>query len=95
MTHLNNASTDMLFSAILNLNTKDECLAFFQDICTIKELSDMSQRLMVAKMLSEGKIYQDISKETGASTTTISRVSRCLNYGSGGYRSALSKEENR
>ncbi len=93
MEKLHNPSTDMLFDAILNLETQDDCYNFFEDICTIKEIMDMSQRLMVARMLSSGKNYQEISKETGASTTTISRVSKCLNYGSGGYKKALSKED--
>lgn len=92
MNKLHNESTDKLFQAILNLETTDDCYAFFEDICTIKEIMDMSQRLMVARMLSLGKSYQEISKETGASTATISRVNKCLNYGSGGYRSALLKE---
>ena len=92
MNKLHNESTDKLFQAILNLETTDDCYAFFEDICTIKEIMDMSQRLMVARMLSLGKSYQEISKETGASTATISRVNKCLNYGSGGYASALSKE---
>ena len=66
---------------------------FFEDICTVKELQDISQRLSVAKMLKEGKSYQIISKETGASTATISRVNRSLCYGSGGYKSVLEKTE--
>ncbi len=93
MDKLHNPSTDMLFKAILGLETSEDCYNFFEDICTIKEIMDMSQRLMVARMLSQGKNYQEISKETGASTTTISRVSKCLNYGSGGYRKALAKED--
>ncbi len=92
MNKLHNTATDMLFQAVLGLESKEDCYNFFEDICTIKEISDMSQRLMVARMLSKGKNYQEISKETGASTTTISRVSKCLNYGSGGYKKALSKE---
>lgn len=92
MNKLHNESTDKLFQAILNLETTDDCYAFFEDICTIKEIMDMSQRLMVARMLSSGKSYQEISKETGASTATISRVNKCLNYGSGGYSAVLLKE---
>ena len=86
-----------LYTAILNLKTEDECAAFFEDICSIKELQDISQRLEVATMLHDGKNYQEVSRETGASTATICRVNKCLNYGSGGYRLALSrlnKEEN-
>ncbi len=91
MTKLHNEATDQLFTAVLNLSTIDECYDFFEDICTIKEIMDMSQRMIVAKMLDSGKSYQEISKETGASTATISRVNKCLNYGSDGYRNALKK----
>ena len=80
-----------LYTAILNLKTEDECAAFFEDICSIKELQDISQRLEVATMLHDGKNYQEVSRETGASTATICRVNKCLNYGSGGYRLALSR----
>ena len=80
-----------LYSAVLNLQTEEECAAFFQDICSIKELKDIAQRLEVATMLHEGKNYQEVSRETGASTATICRVNKCLNYGSGGYRQALSR----
>ena len=79
------------YKAVLSLETEEECIAFFEDICTIKELKDISQRLQVAKMLSEGFNYQEVSKETGASTATICRVNKCLNYGSGGYKNALDK----
>ena len=81
-----------LFAAILHLNTLEECEAFFEDLCTIKELQDLSQRYQVAKMLKKKKNYQDISKATGASTATISRVNKCLMYGTGGYRMALERE---
>ena len=80
-----------LFAAVLRLQTMDECAAFFEDLCTIRELQDISQRLKVASMLDQGKNYKEISEGTGASTATISRVNRCLNYGSGGYRGALDK----
>ena len=80
-----------LYTAILNLKTEDECAAFFEDICSIKELQDISQRLEVATMLHDGKNYQEVSRETGASTATICRVNKCLNYGSGGYRAAIEK----
>ena len=82
-----------LFEAILSLNTDKECEAFFEDLCTIKEIQDLSQRFQVAKMLNEKKNYQDISKTTGASTATISRVNKCLMYGKGGYRTALNKKQ--
>ena len=82
-----------LFEAILSLENIDECAAFFEDICTIKELQDLTQRLEVAKMLNSGIKYQTIEAKTGASTATISRVNKCLNYGSGGYKSVLAKLE--
>ena len=85
-----------LYLAVLNLTTEEECAAFFQDICSIKELKDIAQRLEVATLLHSGKNYQEVSRETGASTATICRVNKCLNYGSGGYRKALAlldKEE--
>ncbi len=88
---LNSKSIEKLFEAILLLETKEECLKFFEDVCTIKELQDMSQRLDVALQLKKGKSYQEISKNTGASTTTISRVNRCLMYGNGGYKAILEK----
>ncbi|MBE7037335.1 MAG: TrpR YerC/YecD [Ruminococcaceae bacterium] len=82
------------YEAILLLENQTECDKFFEDICTVKELQDISQRLSVAKMLKEGKSYQVISKETGASTATISRVNRCLLYGSGGYETILKRIKN-
>ena len=89
----NTRESKELFDAILSLNSAEECEAFFEDLCTIKEIQDLSQRFQVARMLSEKKNYQDISKTTGASTATISRVNKCLMYGSGGYRSALEKSK--
>ena len=83
--NIGNDRLDSLFEAVLKLRTKEECKSFFEDICTIKEMQDLSQRLEVAVMLVEGSSYQQISTTTGASTATISRVSRALNYGSGGY----------
>ena len=90
-----NKSTADLCKAILSLQTEAECLRFLEDICTIKEIQDISQRLKVASMLDEGNNYKEICDRTGASTATISRVNRCLIYGSGGYRTALDhlKEE--
>ena len=76
---------DHLFAAILSLETKEECYTFFEDVCTINELLSISQRFEVAKMLREGKTYLEISEDTGASTATISRVNRSLNYGNDGY----------
>ena len=80
-----------LVKALLTLKTEEECIAFIEDICTIKEVQDISQRLVVAKMLNEGEKYQNIEKETGASTATISRVNKCLVYGSGGYKTVLDR----
>lgn len=89
MVDLHSASIDRLFEAILNLKTTEDCYNFFEDICTIKELQDMAQRLDVAFLLTQGMNYQKISQEVNVSTATISRVSKCLNYGSGGYRNAI------
>ena len=93
MANIHSQSVDKLFEAILNLESVDDCYAFFEDICTIKEIQDMSQRLEVAIMLRNGLNYQDMSAQTGVSTATISRVSKCLNYGSGGYNAAIDKLE--
>lgn len=78
-------SIDYLFEAILSLKNKEECYTFFEDICTINELLSLTQRLEVAKMLREQKTYLEIAEKTGASTATISRVNRSLNYGNDGY----------
>ena len=83
------------FSAIISLSTEEECAAFFEDVCTIKEMEAITQRLSVALMLSRGEKYQDIESKTGASTATISRVNKCLNYGSGGYRTVIAKLHNK
>ena len=91
MNILNSKSIEKLFEAVMLLESKEECMKFFEDVCTIKELQDMSQRLDVALQLKKGKSYQEISKNTGASTTTISRVNRCLVYGNGGYNAILGK----
>ncbi len=79
---------DLFYEAILQLETPEECRAFFEDVCTIKEMQSMFQRLRVACLLDGGSNYVEVSEITGASSATISRVNRCLNYG-GGYRSAL------
>lgn len=76
---------DQLCNAVLKLETVEECYQFFEDICTISELKAMSQRLEVAKMLQKRHTYDEIVSRTGASTATISRVKRCLNYGADGY----------
>lgn len=82
---LHTEAVDQLFAAILSLETKEECYTFFEDICTINELLSLSQRFEVAKMLREKKTYLEIAEKTGASTATISRVNRSLNYGNDGY----------
>jgi len=83
--------TDQLCRAILSLDTMEECYQFFEDICTVGELRAMAQRLDVARMLYAGSTYDDIVAHTGASTATISRVKRCLNYGADGYTLVLEK----
>lgn len=82
---------DELFEAILSMQTINDCYNFFDDLCTISELRAMAQRFQVAKMLEQGQIYSDIVKETGASTATISRVNKCLTYGSDGYKLAIER----
>lgn len=77
---------DNLFKAILKLETIDECYRFFEDICTIKEIQSIAQRLEVARLLTLNNTYSEIEKETGASTATISRINRSLNYGVDGYK---------
>ena len=84
---------DNLYRAILTLENVQECATFLEDICTIQELEAISQRLEVARLLHEGKNYVDINKQTGASTATICRVSKCLSYGGGGYKTAILKME--
>lgn len=83
--------TDRLFEAILTLENVEECYAFFEDICTVNEIKSLAQRLEVAKMLQQKKTYQDIQQITHASTATISRVNRCLSYGSDGYKLILDR----
>ena len=85
------ANIQQFYRAVLELKTPEECEMFFDDISTIKELLDMGARLEVAKMLDDGKVFNDISKETGASSATISRVNKCLGYGPGGYRLVLDR----
>jgi TrpR-related protein YerC/YecD len=85
---------DNLFAAIVKLNNIEDVRKFFLDVCTVKEMEAMSQRLKVAELLSSGKNYQEVSAQTGASTATISRVNKCLLYGGGGYAIVLSEGEN-
>lgn len=82
---------DGLFEAILTLETPEECYRFFEDICTVKEVQAIAQRLQVVKLLIKNKTYHEIEAETGASTATISRINRSLNYGADGYKLVLEK----
>ena len=84
-------AVDQLFDAVLSLENREECYAFFEDICTVNELISLSQRLEVAGMLREKKTYLEIAEKTGASTATISRVNRSLNYGNDGYDLAFER----
>ena len=88
---LKDNNVDRLFMAMLSLESVEECYNFFEDICTVSEIKAMAQRLEVACMLGDGVKYNEIGEKTGASTATISRVNRCLNYGSDGYKKALEK----
>ena len=91
MQKLHCESVDRLFKTILSLQTIEECYAYFDDLCTIKEIQDMSQRLDTAILLSKGMSYQKIAEQVEVSSATIGRVSKCLNYGSGGYRQAIAR----
>ena len=82
---------DFLFQAILTLETVEDCYSFFEDLCTVAELQEMSKRLLAAKMLKDNYIYTEIAERTGLSTATISRVNRCLKYGSDGYITVLER----
>lgn len=90
MKSMHNQETEALYKAILSLKTTEECEKFFKDICTIKELEALSLRFLVAQQLDKGKNYNDVSRDTGASSATISRVNKCLNY-SDGYRIVLDR----
>ena len=91
MYRFRNESVDRLFQTMLNLETIEECYEYFADICTIKEVQDLAQRLDTAILLDKGMSYQKIAEQVDVSTATIGRVSKCLNYGSGGYRNAIDK----
>ncbi len=93
MSITHNASTDRLFQSILNLKDLEECYSYFEDLCTVKEIIDMSQRLDAAILLKKGVSYQQIQNELKISSATIGRVNRCLNYGAGGYLRAIEKLE--
>jgi TrpR-related protein YerC/YecD len=88
---LRTPDVETLLEALLTLREPDEVFAFLQDVCTVREIHDLAQRLAVARMLAAGRHYSDIESTTGASSTTISRVSRSLNYGADGYRLALDR----
>ncbi|HIW15323.1 MAG: YerC/YecD family TrpR-related protein [Acutalibacteraceae bacterium] len=85
--------TDFLFDAVLSLQNREECYRFFEDLCTVPELKAISQRLVVADMLRKKMVYNDIVAKTGASTATISRVKRALDYGSDGYELVFTRME--
>lgn len=91
MVDLHSEMVDRLFTAILKLETVDDCYRFFEDVCTVKEIKDMAQRLYIAALLDKGMNYQSIAQTVEASSATISRVNKCLVYGSGGYRAVLDK----
>lgn len=90
---LRNPELDLFFEAILQLENIDECYNFFEDVATINEIKSLAQRIHVAKLLKEKKVYTEIAEKTGASTATISRVNKCLNYGAGGYELILDRLE--
>ena len=93
LSKLKELDLDYLFESILTLETVEECYAFFDDLCTVQELKALSQRLHVAKMLLDSRVYIDIVAKTGASTATISRVNRSLHYGSDGYKAVFERLE--
>ena len=92
---LKSEEVDELFKAILLLENDEECYRFFEDICTINEVRAIAQRLHVAKLLNEKKTYNEVEEETKASTATISRINKCLNYGADGYKVVLDKLDNK
>ena len=89
--NIHNERTDRLLDGILSLQNREEAYRFFEDLCTVNELESLGQRFEVAGMLREDRTYQDIAQTTGASTATISRVNRCLNYGTDGYVMVLDR----
>ena len=91
MSPLKAPDVDLLFEAILTLKTREDCYAFFEDVCTIKEVQDMAQRFNTAILLRKGENYNTISREVGVSTATISRVNRCLVYGANGYSTVIER----
>lgn len=93
--NLKDEKLDFLFKAILTLDTVDDCYSFFEDLCTTSELQEMSRRMQAARMLRNNAVYAEIAEQTGLSTATISRVNRCLKYGSDGYNKVLDTMESR
>lgn len=94
MNRFHSESVDTLVKGLLKLETEEECYAFLEDVCTIKELQDMAQRFDVALKLSDGFNYNQVSQETGASSATISRVNKCLMYGNNGYKTIIDRLNN-
>ena len=93
MTKLHTDQIEKLFRAVCSLESIDECFDFFEDLCTVKEIQDMSQRFETAILLREGKSYSEVAAEVGVSSATICRVNKCLNYGTGGYEKIIKKLE--
>ena len=93
MEELHNKDVDTLFDAIVSLKSREECYAFFEDALTVKEILDTAQRLKAARMLREGKSYNEVCRVTGMSSATISRVSKALERGKGGYKLVLDRME--
>lgn len=91
---IKNELTDKLFNCILSMNNMEECYQLFEDLCTVHEIQAIAQRMAVAEMLDEKRTYIEIAEKTGASTATISRVNRALNYGSDGYKLAIDRVKN-
>ena len=90
---IHNRQTDMLMQAVLALESEEDAYRFFEDLCTIPEIRSIAQRLEVANLLDEGMKYQEVAARTGVSSATISRVNKCLLYGTGGYRRAIEKRK--
>lgn len=95
MDSFHNDMTDKLMDTIANLKTKKDCYDFFEDVCTIKEILDMSKRLEAAKLLDKGLSYKEVISKIGLSTATLSRVSKALNYGTGGYKKAIKSKNDK
>ena len=91
MKKIKDRTVDNLINALISLNSEEVCWLFLHDLCTIREIRSMAQRLEVAKLLEDGLVYSEIAQKTGSSTATISRVKRCLDYGDGGYKMVLDK----